>query len=142
MCTPTRLSMRYRNSSPRPAASSVQSAYGTSDSRVSAALAGAEAAALFCTLLLPLAGAETRVGHAHEDDDDAGHDEHPDDGAALALRPCAALHLQVGELRNGLQAVALARGAVPDGERHVGRLPRLEGRVVSPRLPFPRGQDV
>src|SRR3972149_2150930 len=102
MCTPTRLSMRYRNSSPRPAASSVQSTYGASDSTVSAALAGDAAAALFCTLLLPLAGAEARVGHAHEDDDDGGHDEYPDDGAALALRPCDALHLQVGELRDGL----------------------------------------
>src|SRR3990170_7143642 len=132
MCTPTRLSMRYRNSSPRPAASSVQSAYGASDSRVSAALlAGDAAAALFCTLPLLLAGAEARVGHAHEDDDDAGHHEHPDYAAALALRFRHALHLQVRELRDGLQAVALSGGAVPDGERHVGRLSRLEGRVVS-----------
>src|SRR3990172_10057531 len=100
MCTPTRLSMRYRNSSPRPAASSVHSAYGASDSRVSAAFAGDAAAALFCTLLLPPTGTEARVGHAHEDDDDAGHDEHPNDGAGLALRPCDALHLQVGELRD------------------------------------------
>src|SRR3972149_3870310 len=103
MCTPIRLSMRYRKSSPRPAASSVQSAYGASDSRVSAALAGdaprragvRPATADFCTLPPLLAGAEARVGHAHEDDDDAGHDEYPDDGAALALRPCDALHLQV-----------------------------------------------
>src|SRR3972149_3062998 len=62
MCTPTRLSMRYRNSSPRPAASSVQSAYGASDPMVSAALAGDAArragvrapAALFFTLSLPV----------------------------------------------------------------------------------------
>src|SRR3990172_3100763 len=117
MCTPTRLSMRYRNSSPRPAASSVHSAYGASDSTVSAALAG-DAAALFCTLLLLLAGAEARVGHAHEDDDDAGHDEHPDDRSALALRPRDALHLQVGELRDGLQSVALPGRALPHPQPH------------------------
>src|SRR3972149_6980104 len=115
MCTPTRLSMRYRNSSPRLAASSVQSAYGPSDSTVSAALVVEAAAALFCTLLLPLTGAEARVGHAHEDDDDAGHDEPPDHGAALALRFRDALHLQVGELRYGFQAGALAGGARPYG---------------------------
>src|SRR3972149_1906095 len=119
MCTPTRLSMRNMNSSPRPAASRVQSAYGASDSRVSVAVAGDAAAALFCMLLLPL-GAEARIGHGHEDDDHAGHDEHPDHAAALALRFRHALHLQVGELRNGLQAVALAGGAVPDREPHAG----------------------
>src|SRR3990172_13236502 len=117
MCTPTRLSMRYRNSSLRPAASSVHSAYGASDSTVSAAFAG-DAAALFRTLLLLLAGAEARVRHAHEDDDDAGHDEHPDDGSALVLRPCGALHLQVGELRDGLQSVALPGRALPHPQPH------------------------
>src|SRR3990172_10729393 len=126
MCTPTRLSMRYRNSSLRPAASSVHSAYGASDSTVRAAFAGdaprragvRPAAALFCTLLLLLAGAEARVRHAHEDDDDAGHDEHPDDGSALVLRPCGALHLQVGELRDGLQSVALPGRALPHPQPH------------------------
>src|SRR3989337_1301285 len=109
---------------------------------VSAAFAGREAATLFCTLRLPLAGADAHVGHGHEDDDDAGHDEYPDHGSALALRPRDALHLQVGELRNGLQAVALAGGAVPNGERDVGRLPWLEGRVVLAGVHVPREQDV
>src|SRR3990172_7225895 len=137
MCTPIRLSMRYRNSSPRPAASSVQSAYGASDSRVRAALAGGAprragvrpAAALFCTLPLLLAGAEARVGHAHEDDDDAGHDEHPDDRAALALPPPPPPPppLERGNAGRASGPRPLAGGAVPDGERHVGRLSRLEG---------------
>src|SRR3972149_6337883 len=36
----------------------------------------------------------------------------------------------------------LAGGAAPDGERHVGCLPRLEGRVVSAHHHLPREQDV